>query len=141
MHLRKPSCAASKRKRARPVLFAVLLALAAGCSPSGSSPGPSARGTTTAKLTACGTASTAAGVTVHVEIAKGHVPCSTALAIEQSYARAVRSGLAPGNGGGGPVTIKGWTCQGFTTPVVDQTGDTSRCVRDGDEILEILLPQ
>ena len=145
MHLRRPSAAASKRKRGqagKPMLFALLLTLAAGCGPSGSSPGPSASGASVSvKLTACGTASTAAGVKVHVEIAKGSVPCGTALTIEQDYAKAVRSGQAPGNGGGGPVKISGWTCQGFTTPVVDQTGDTSKCVRDGDEILEILLPQ
>ena len=57
-----------------------------------------------------------------------------------AYARAIRSGLAPGNGGGGPVKIKGWTCQGFATPVVLQTGKASKCARDGVEILEILPP-
>lgn len=146
MHLRRPSGTASEPRGGLPghmMLFALLLTLAAGCgnSASGASPGPAASRTTTTVLTTCGTASTAAGVKVHVDIAKGHVPCSTALAIEQRYVRAVRSGQVPGNGGGAPVKIMGWTCQGFTTPIVDQTGDTSKCVRAGDEILEILLPQ
>ncbi len=57
-----------------------------------------------------------------------------------AYAKAIRSGQAPGNGGGGPVKIKGWTCQGFTTPVVLRTGKAAKCARDGVEILEILPP-
>jgi hypothetical protein len=140
-----PGPALATRTRIWPdhlMFFAVLLVLATGCISRGTTPRPSgSRSATAVTLTSCGTAKTAAGVTVHVEIAKGHVPCATALSIEQSYAAAVRSGRAPGNGGGGPVKIQGWTCQGFTTPVVDQTGYTSKCVRDGDEILEILLPQ
>ena len=147
MHLRRPSGTAGEPRGGllgHMMLFALLLGLATGCgsSTSGASPGHSTSpAATTVKLAACGTANTAAGVKVHVEIAKGHVPCATALTIEQRYAKAVQSGQAPGNGGGGPVKIKGWTCQGFATPVVDRTGDTSKCVRPGAEILEILLPQ
>lgn len=144
MHLRRPSGTAGEPPGGHPghmMLFALLLTLAAGCGPSapGASPGHSA-GPIAQPLT-CGTASTAAGVKVHVEIARGHVPCETALTIERRYADAMRSGRVRGNGGGAPVQIKGWTCQGFPTPVVDQTGDTSKCVRTGTEILEILLPQ
>jgi hypothetical protein len=146
MHLSGPSGTASEPPGGRPgymMIFALLLTLAAGCGPttSGASPGRSAGRTATAQPVACGTASTAAGVKVDVEIAKGHVPCGTAQTIEQRYADAVRSGRVPGNGGGAPVKIKGWTCQGFPTPVVDKTGDTSKCVRTGAEILEILLLQ
>jgi len=144
MHLRRPPGIRRGRKRVQSgqmMLVTMLLALASGCGSHSASPGPSSSAGTTVRLTSCGTASTAGGVQVHVEIAKGHVPCGTALTVEQGYANAVRSGRAPGNGGGGPVKIKGWTCQGFATPVVDQTGDTSKCVQGGDEILEILLPQ
>lgn len=144
MHPSGPSGTAGEPPGGRPghmMIFALLLTLAAGCGPStsGASSGRSAR--TAAQPVACGTASTAAGVKVHVEIAKGHVPCDTALTIEQRYAEAVRSGRVPGNGGGAPVKIKGWTCQGFPTPVVDRTGVTSKCVRAGAEILAVLLPQ
>lgn len=62
------------------------------------------------------------------------------MTVEAAYATAIRSGRAPGNGGGGPVRVNGWTCQGFTTPVVLHTGKASKCVKDGDEILEILPP-
>ena len=48
------------------------------------------------------------------------------------------AGRAPGNGGGGPVTVNGWKCQGFPTPELLKTGDASKCVKDGAEILEIL---
>src|SRR5262252_6504521 len=49
-------------------------------------------------------------------------------------------GRAPGNGGGGPVKIMGWTCQGFATPVVLHTGKVSMWQHDRNEILEILPP-
>ena len=115
-------------------LVVLLTAAAAGCSHNGS-PSP---GATT--VTSCGTAKSAADVPVQVEVARGHVPCRTALAVEADYATAIRSGKAPGNGGGGPVKVKGWTCQGFATPIVLHTGKASKCVRDSDELLEILPP-
>ncbi|SRR6266567_2627238 len=121
-------------RRASYIALVLLLTAAAGCSHSGS-PSPGA-----ATVTSCGTAKSAADVPVKVEVARGHVPCGTAKTVEADYARAIRSGQAPGNGGGGPVKVRGWTCQGFATPIVLHTGKASKCVRDGDEILEILPP-
>ena len=122
--------------------FAGLLAATAGTAACSHAPAP--RPTTSsaanAKVTKCGTTKTAASVPVDVEIVHGHATCTIALAIEASYADAIRSGRAPGNGGGGPVKVKGWTCQGFATPVVLSTGKASKCVRAGTEILEILPP-
>jgi hypothetical protein len=86
----------------------------------------------------CGTSRTAANVPVVVEVRTGTVACSVAMAIEKSYAQAIVDGHAPGNGGGGPVSVQGWTCQGFPTPELLKTGDASKCAKDGNEILEIL---
>jgi len=91
-----------------------------------------------ASVHVCGTSKTAANVPVYVEIRHGTVSCSVAMTIEKSYARAIVDGQAPGNGGGGPVPVQGWTCQGFSTPQLLKTGDASRCDKDGEEILEIL---
>jgi hypothetical protein len=117
--------------------------LASGCSGTSqpaSHPSPG-RSTVTTKLVACGASRTAAHVPVNIDIARGHVSCSTARSVERLYANAIIAGKAPGNGGGGPVKVGGWTCQGFATPVVLATGKASKCVRDGDEILEILPSQ
>ena len=122
------------------VALALLAAAAAGCSPTHAGPHSSASSATRTHVTYCGTTRTAANVPVKLEVARGHIPCDTAKALERAYANAIRSGLAPGNGGGGPVQIKGWTCQGFATPIVLQTGKASKCTRDGIEILEILPP-
>jgi len=86
----------------------------------------------------CGTARSAANVPVHIEVARGHVACATAMRIERGYASAIEAGKAPGNGGGGPVKVSGWTCEGFSTPTVLQTGQASKCVQDGTEILAML---
>lgn len=96
---------------------------------------PSALGSPAATPTACGTVATAANVTVTVTVVRGDASCAVAIAIEQDYAAALRAGAAPGNGGGGPVNVHGWTCQGFATPVVLHTGKASECVEDGIEIL------
>jgi len=86
----------------------------------------------------CGASRTAANVPVEVEIRTGTVACSVAMTIEKSYAQAIVDGKAPGNGGGGPVSVQGWTCQGFPTPELLKTGDASKCAKGGEEILEIL---
>ncbi len=119
--------------------LAALVTLAAGCSHS-ALPGPAASSATRTEVTKCGSTKTAADVPVIVEIVKGVSPCTTAMRVERAYAEAIRSGRAPGNGGGGPVKAQGWTCQGFATPVVLATGKASKCVRNGAEILEILPP-
>ena len=64
----------------------------------------------------CGTSRTAANVPVEIKVDHGQVSCSTALQVEAAYARAIAAGQAPGNGGGGPVKVSGWTCQGLATP-------------------------
>jgi hypothetical protein len=139
MHPRRSSGRARRLARARIGgsfwLAVLVMAAAAGCGNSAAQ-GPATR----TRVTACGTAKTAAAVPVRVEVIRGQLACTTARAIERAYAEAVRSGQAPGNGGGGPVKIRGWTCQGFATPVVLQTGKASKCVRDGIEILEVLPP-
>jgi hypothetical protein len=88
--------------------------------------------------TQCGSARTAANVRVLIEISHGPVACSTALTVEQGYAAALAAGKAPGNGGGGPISVNGWTCLGFDTPQVLRTGQTSKCTKGGSEILAIL---
>jgi hypothetical protein len=115
---------------------AMLLAAVAGCG----SPASSAASTGTTGTTVCGTTRTAANVPVHIQIAHGQVPCATALSVERAYAKAIESGQVPGTGGGAPVRVRGWTCQGFTTPVVLKTGQASKCVQGGSEILAVLPP-
>lgn len=123
----------------RLLVLAALLGLAAGCGHM-SSPGPAASSATGTGATRCGQTKSAADVPVDVEVVKGGTACAAALSIERAYAEAIRSGRAPGNGGGGPVKIQSWTCQGFATPVVLATGKTSKCVKPGNEILETLPP-
>ena len=87
---------------------------------------------------ACGAGRTAANVPIEIEVNHGQVSCSVALAVEKDYAAAIVAGQAPGNGGGGPVTVSGWKCQGFATPELLKTGDVSKCGKDGMQILAIL---
>jgi hypothetical protein len=82
-------------------------------------------------------ARTAAGVPVNVEI-QGSAGCGDALTVERAYARALASGKVRGNGGGAPVTIRGWVCQGFPTPQVLATGRASACRKGTAQILAIL---
>ena len=114
--------------------FAVLVALCmlvlAGCA-AGARSGA-------ATVQQCGTSKTAANVPVEIEVDRGQVSCQTAMQIEADYARAIASGLAPGNGGGGPVTVSGWTCQGLDTPQLLRTGETSKCVKNSHEIVAVL---
>jgi hypothetical protein len=120
------------------VLAAVVGLAAAAC---GHSAGTTASGSSThssAPVTTCGMARTAANVPVKVEVTRGQVSCPDAMTVEHKYAKAIQAGKAPGNGGGGPVDVSGWHCQGFPTPEVLKTGWASKCVKSGTEILAIL---
>jgi len=119
---------------------AVVAAAAAGCS-AGAHPASTAsasRVRTDKTVTSCGTTKTAANVPVRIHVQHGRVSCKTAMSIERDYASAISAGREPGNGGGGPVSVHGWTCQGFATPVVLRTGNASKCVKGSAEILAIL---
>ncbi len=143
MHARWPERGAGGRSRvgaSRAALAAAAVLLAAGCSssPGAAGNGGSASGPASADVKSCGTTRTAANVPVQVQVQHGQASCATAMSVEHAYAKAILDGRAPGNGGGGPVNINGWTCRGFDTPEVLKTGQASKCVKDGIEILAIL---
>ncbi len=104
--------------------------LVTGCS---SGPAPATAGAT------CGSTHTAAGVPVVIKVAKGSVDCAIAMQVENEYAARISGGQVPGNGGGAPVTVNGWTCQGYATPEVLSTGNASQC-HDGSATILAVLP-
>jgi len=111
-------------------LLAGAAGLLAGCASAavtGAGPGAS-----------CGTTRTAADVTVIIKVAKGTVDCGTALRIEDEYAAKIRAGQVLGNGGGAPVAVSGWTCQGYPTPEVLSTGTASQCHNSSAAIVAVL---
>jgi hypothetical protein len=140
MRVRRPLAMASGRWNAFACAIAVatLLTVAAGCGSPASKPAAAKRPATSVGATSCGTTRTAANVPVHIQVARGQVSCDTALTVERDYAKAILSGKVPGTGGGAPVHVQGWVCQGFTTPVVLKTGQASKCVQGSNEILAIL---
>ncbi len=118
------------------------LILLAGCGAHGSAgPAASAAAQSASPMPSgrpCGMARTAAGVPVQVQVVRGTVDCPAAVRLQRAYAAKVASGQAPGNGGGGPITVSGWVCVGFDTPEILRTGDTSKCTRHGAEITAVL---
>jgi hypothetical protein len=119
----------------RVVLALGLVFLAVGCSSSG----VNASGGPTAGVTAsCGTTRTGANVPVVIKVAKGDVDCRTALKVENDYATMIKRGELRGNGGGAPLQVDGWTCQGYPTPEVLRTGNASECHSGSSEILAVL---
>ena len=115
--------------------LAVAVGLAvAGCSPGGASPG----GAAVTAGGSCGATRTAANVAVTIKVTRGTVDCATALDVEQGYASMIREGDVPGNGGGAPVTVHGWTCEGYPTPEVLKTGAASECHTASAEVVAVL---
>ena len=114
------------------------LAMVAGCSAASGSGTPTPAASSRPPGRNCGSGKTAAGVKVLIMVVHGSVPCATARLVEQRYASELASGKVPGNGGGAPVTVLGWVCQGLSTPEVLRTGNTSHCKKAGSEILSVL---
>jgi hypothetical protein len=77
-------------------------------------------------------------VPVDVDVV-GQASCQDAMTVERAYTHALASGKVPGNGGGAPVKIHGWVCQGFDTPEVLATGRASACRKQGMRILAVLV--
>jgi hypothetical protein len=129
-------------------LAAVTMLAAAGCGHSAAATpaaktaksSPSAGPPALHVVARCGTSRTVANVPVRIEVTRGKVACTEALTIEHDYTRDIAEGKAPGNGGGGPVMVNGWKCQGYPTEKVLATGWASRCVRAGTQILAVLPP-
>ena len=120
-----------------------IAALATGCSTSGGPPHPSSSPIPAATQLAppraiCGNSHTAVNVPVVLEVEKGSVACQVAMRIQASYTALVRSGKVPGNGGGAPVKVNGWICQGADTTTAVQNGEASKCTKGGTEIIAVL---
>jgi hypothetical protein len=135
------------RGRSRAVAASALALLAAGVvagcggtpgkqttTAGGGGPGPTA----SVPATRCGTVRTAAGVPVDVDVV-GQASCQDAMTVERDYTHALASGKVPGNGGGAPVKIHGWVCQGYDTPEVLATGRASACRKQRMQILAVLV--
>jgi hypothetical protein len=126
---------------------ALIALLTAGCGassgpPGGSSASPAAPAAQLAPPRAtCGTSRTAVNVPVTMEVEKGSADCQLVMHIQDSYTSLVRSGRVAGNGGGAPVKVDGWTCQGTDTTTTVQTGEASECSKDGTEIVAVLKLQ
>jgi hypothetical protein len=88
--------------------------------------------------TSCGTTRTGANVPVEIKVAKGSVDCGTVMRVESSYAAMIEGGDVRGNGGGAPITVGGWICQGYPTPQVLRTGDASECHTASAEVVAVL---
>jgi hypothetical protein len=101
----------------------------------GCSSGPPAPGATG---TSCGTTRTGADVAVQIEVAKGTVKCATVLGVERGYAAMIADGDVRGTGGGAPVTVYGWICEGYATPDVLRTRDASECHTASAEVVAVL---
>lgn len=119
-----------------PVAGAILM-LAAGCL-GNSSPARLNASSSPAAAKDCGTAYTAAHVAVNVQVPASGVSCAVALRVQADYASKLAAGQAPGNGGGGPVPVDGWVCEGYPTPQVLQTGRASQCKRGGVQFFAVL---
>jgi hypothetical protein len=83
----------------------------------------------------CGTVTTAAGLPATARIVRGTLACATVTRVFTDYYTALARGQAPGNGGGGPVPVDGWTCQ--SAPA--QAAPVSTCDNNGSEITARVL--
>jgi hypothetical protein len=108
------------------------LAGVAACSASAHSAAPGSTGTT------CGTTRTGANVPVVIKVAKGSVSCAAVMRVESGYAAVIKDGKLTGNGGGAPVQVSGWTCQGYPTPEVLRTGNASECHTASAEVVAVV---
>ncbi len=95
--------------------FLVMMGLAVGLSAGCVTGCTASRATTSDAAATCGRTLTGVDVAAVVRIGRGSVSCPTAMTVGKSYAALIRAGGLRGNGSGAPVSIRGWTCQGYTS--------------------------
>lgn len=144
-------CSLSPARRAAAVTLAGIVLAGTGCSSnssSSSSNGPQAHQVAAPSASqlppprvTCGSSRTAVNVPVVIEVEKGTTSCPEAMRIQRGYTGLVKSGKVGGNGGGAPVQVDGWTCQGTDTTTTVQTGEASECHKGGTEIVAVLKLQ
>lgn len=129
------------------IVAAAGLVAVTGCSSGGSGNGPhgpvaapSASQLAPPRVT-CGSSRTAVNVPVLVEVEKGSTSCQEAMRIQSGYTGLIKSGHVGGNGGGAPVKVDGWTCQGTDTTTTVQTGEASECQKGSTQIVAVLKLQ
>jgi hypothetical protein len=137
---RRPRLSRSPRSRLDPLArissFIMAAALAAGSAAGCATSGVSTPGTPAT----CGRTRTGVNVAVVITIGRGSVSCPAAMTVEKSYAALIRAGDVRGNGGGAPVSVHGWTCQGYTSAEITRTSRVSVCVQGSAEIFAVLPP-
>ena len=106
----------------------------AGCASTGTATATATAGT------ACGRATTAAGVPVTIKVARGPANCTSALRAEAAYTAAIKAGEVRGNGGGAPLTVDGWTCESYSATQAQAAGYASECHTANAEVVAVLPP-
>jgi hypothetical protein len=132
-----PEVRTNRRVMVSTVAAVGLAGLLAACSSASAahSPSPGTLGSS------CGNTRTSTNVPVVIKVIKGTVNCSAVLSVENGYATMLKAGKVHGNGGGAPVQVNGWTCQGYPTPKVLRTGYASECHTGSAEVVaELALP-
>jgi hypothetical protein len=132
-----PGVRMNRRVMVSTVAVAGLVGLLAACSSASAahSPSPGTPGSS------CGTMRTGVNVPSVIKVVKGTVNCGTVLSVENEYSRMIKAGKVRGNGGGAPVQVNGWTCQGYPTPELLRTGNASECHTGSAEVVaELALP-
>lgn len=116
----------SPRRAVVAMLSLAALLTAAGC-------GGSSHHTTGTKAAGvdCGTVKTPAGISADLKVTQGKVDCPQAVSVYRTYFGDLAKGAAPGQGGGGSVTVQGWNCDSYPTPQMQQTGKGGYCSKAG----------
>lgn len=89
-------------------------------------PTPSASASLAGAGASCGVVTMPGGDRFRLTVRKGKVACGQARKVYKTYLTKLRSGAAPGNGGGGAVHVRGWTCASGPA-----THPWSRCTKGG----------
>jgi hypothetical protein len=113
-------------------------AASGGTASAGASVGPVPTAYATPAGAVCGTTRTIVNTPVVIKVTKGSVSCATAMSVQSRYTQALRHGALKGNGGGAPVSVSGWTCQGYPTPRVLRDGVTSECHTASADVAAVL---
>jgi hypothetical protein len=118
-------------------ILATPLALT-GCGPGAE---PKAARSPTAGAADCGKVDAAGGAPAYLKVTTGSATCAEAVSVYQAFFAEIAEGKAPGQGSGGGLAVRGWSCVIYPPDRIRRNGRGADCTKGGTTVTAFQNPR
>jgi hypothetical protein len=119
-------------------LFVVILLAATGCGPGTE---PRTAEPPTAGTADCGKVDAAGGASAYLRITRGSATCPEAVSVYTAFFAEIAAGKAPGQGSGGRLAVRGWSCVIHPPDTIQRDGRGADCTKGDTTVTAFQNPR